>query len=330
MKKKTWMLAVLLLLLAALLGTALWMNSREETPVENAGQAVHAPQEQSSLTYHGEEYLLKEGLQTVLLIGTDGTERYEKQEGLLQDYYNYSQADFLMLLVLDTEAGTAEVIQVNRDTMMDVPWLDVLGNYGGTEFQQICLAFNSGDGGRASCLNTVDAVSALLFDLPIQHYIQMPMSAISVLNNLVGGVPVVIPEDLTRVDPVFREGATVHLTGEQAEKFVRARMILEDDSNTARMSRQRIYLDSFQVQARKAIDTDSDFVLKLVEKAGEYIQSDLTAQQLSDLVVTLDQSRVSPIRTADGELLVGTAHYEFFVEEESLWEIVKKACCAAE
>lgn len=189
------------------------------------------------------------------------------------------------------------------------------------------MAFNSGDGGRASCLNTVDAVSDLLFDMPIQHYIQMPMSAIPALNNLVGGVPVVIPEDLTRVDPMFRAGATVHLTGEQAEKFVRARMILENDSNVARMSRQRIYLDSFQVQARKAVDTDSDFVLKLVEKAGEFIQSDLTAQQLSDLVVFLDQAKVSPIRTADGELLVGKAHYEFFVEEASLWEIVKRACC---
>ena len=41
--------------------------------------------------------------------------------------------------------------------------IDVIGNYGGTEFQQLCLAFNSGDGGRASCLNTVDAVSSLLF-----------------------------------------------------------------------------------------------------------------------------------------------------------------------
>ena len=327
MKKKIWLLVLLLALLAVLLGSALWMNGREDTPVENAGQAVHAPQEQASLIYQGEEYPLKEGLQTVLLIGTDGTGRYEKQENLLQDYYNYSQADFLMLLVQDTKAGTAEIIQLNRDTMMDVPWLDVIGNYGGTEFQQICLAFNSGDGGRASCLNTVDAVSSLVFDAPIQHYIQMPMSAISVLNNLVGGVPVVIPEDLTRVDPMFVAGATVHLTGEQAEKFVRARMTLADDSNTARMSRQRIYLDSFRVQAQKAIDTDSDFVLKLLEKAGEHIQTDLTAQQLSDLVVSLDQARVSPIRTADGELIVGTEHYEFFVDKASLWGIVRQAYC---
>lgn len=327
MKMKKWMAALLVLVLAGLLGAAFWMTNQEEAPVENAGQAVHAPQKQVSLTYKEQEYPLKEHLQTVLLIGTDGTERYEKKEDLLQDYYNYAQADFLALLVLDTEAGTTEVIQLNRDTMTDVPWLDVIGNYGGTEFQQLCLAFNSGDGGRASCLNTVDAVSSLLFDAPIQHYIQIPMSAIPVLNDLVGGVPVEIPEDMTHLDPAFVKGTTVWLTGEQAEVFVRVRKNMPDDSNIARMSRQQIYLDSFRKQAQAAFDSDSEFVLKLVEKLGEYLQSDLTAQQLSELVERLDKSLVSPIRTADGELVVGAEFYEFFVDEASLWEIVKQAYC---
>ena len=318
---------LLIAALTVLLGSAMWMNSREEDPVENAGQAVHGVQEQTDLLYQGEEYPLKEHLNTVLLIGTDGTQPYEEKENVLQDYYNYNQADFLILLVQDTQNNTTEVIQLNRDTMMDVPWLDVIGNYGGTEFQQLCLAFNSGDGGRDSCLNTVDAVSSLLFDAPIQHYIQMPMSGISILNNLVGGVPVEIPEDMTHVDPAFVAGATVHLTGEQAEKFVRVRMRMEDDTNTARMARHRIYLESFRKQAQKAFDSDSEFALKLVEKLGEHLQTDLTTQQLSDLVQTLDQSRISPIRTADGELIAGAQYYEFFVDEASLWEIVKQAYC---
>lgn len=324
---KKLMPILLLAALAALLATAMWMNNREEVPVENAGQAVHGVKEQTVLTYREEQYPLKERLNTVLLIGTDGMEQYEKKENVLQDYYNYNQADFLMLIVQDTEANTTEVIQLNRDTMMDVPWLDVIGNYGGTEFQQLCLAFNSGDGGRSSCLNTVDAVSSLLFDAPIDHYIQAPMSVIPVLNNLVGGVPVEIPEDMTHVDPAFVAGATVHLTGEQAEKFVRVRMKMEDDTNTARMSRHRIYLESFRKQAQKAFDSDSEFTLKLVEKMSEHMQTDLTAQQLSDLLQTLDQSKILPIRTADGELVTGAVYYEFFVDETSLWEIVKRAFC---
>lgn len=327
MKFKKWILLLLAVIMGTLLYTAFQMNAVEEPPVEQAGQAVSAPEKIRSLTYQNQEYPLKEHLNTVLLIGTDSTEAYKENENLLQDYFNYNQADFLILLVQDTEAGTTEVIQLNRDTMTDVPWLDVIGNYGGTEFQQLCLAFNSGDGGRASCLNTMDAVSALLFDAPIQHYIQLPMSGIPVLNNLVGGVPVTIPEDLTNVDPAFVEGATVHLTGDQAEKFVRARMELEDDTNTARMSRQKIYLESFRKQAQETFNSESEFALKLVEKLGEYLQSDLTAQQLSDLLQSLDDSQASPIRVADGELIAGSEYYEFFVDEASLWEIVKRAYC---
>lgn len=328
MKMKKWILALLLLaILAALLGTALWMDGQEDAPIENAGQAVHAAQEQVSLNYMGTEYPLKENLQTVLLIGTDSTEAYENQEDALQDYLNYNQADFLVLLVMDTDAGTTEVIQLNRDTMTDVPWLDVVGNYGGTEFKQLCLAFNSGDGGRASCLNTVDAVSSLLFDAPIDHYIQIPMSAIPVLNNLVGGVPVTVPANLTRVDPAFEMGATVHLTGEQAEKFVRARLGLADDTNEARMIRQQIYLESFRKQAQTALESDSEFLVKLMEKTGQLLQTDLTVQQLSELVQYLDQSAVSPFRTPEGELIVGAEHYEFFADETSLWGIVKQAYC---
>lgn len=327
MSKKNWLLVLLLVILAVLLSAAIWMNRQEEAPIENAGQAVHALQEQTYLTYKEQDYPLKEHLQTVLLIGTDSTEQYKEDENALQDYYNGHQADFLILLVRDTDTNTTEVIQLNRDTMAEVPWLDVIGNYGGTAFQQLCLAFNSGDGGRASCLNTVDAVSSLLFDAPIQHYVQMPMSGISVLNNLVGGVPVQIPENLTRVDPAFVEGAMVHLTGDQAEKFVRARRGLLDDTNQARMLRQQIYLESFRNQAQAAFDSDSEFALKLVEKMGEHIQTDLTAQQLSDFVQSLDKSQFSPVRTAEGTLIVGTEHYEFFVEEASLWEIVKQAYC---
>ena len=327
MKAKKWILLLLAAGMAALLGTAIWMSNPEEVPVENAGQAVHIPQEQVFLTYKDEEYALKENLRTVLLIGTDSVDQYEEDENALLDYYNANQADFLILLVQDTEANTTEVIQLNRDTMTDVPWLDVIGNYGGTEFQQLCLAFNSGDGGRASCLNTVDAVSSLLFDAPIQHYIQLPLSGISVLNNLVGGVPVTIPENLTRIDSAFVEGATVHLTGDQAEKFVRARKGLMDDTNAARMSRQRIYLQSFRKQAQAAFDSDSEFAMKLVEKMGEHLQSDMTVQQLSDFVESLDKSQISPIRTPKGELIIGTQYYEFFVDEASLWQIVNQAYC---
>ena len=270
---------------------------------------------------------MKQHLKTVLLIGTDSVEQYQEKTEGVKPFYNYHQADFLTLLVLDTDNNTAQLLQLNRDTMTDVPWLDVLGEYGGTEYKQLCLAYNYGDGGMKSCKNTVNAVSGLLFDAPIDHYIQIPMSAIGVLNDLVGGVPVTLEEDLTAIDPAFARGATVWLNGTQAEQFIRARMALDNDTNLARMKRQRQYLDSFQKRAREAFDSDSEFMVKLLEKLSEYLQSDLTAQQLSDLVTQLDKSAISPIRYAEGELKKGEQYYEFYADETSLWEMVEKAYC---
>ena len=326
--KKTGILLLCVVLLAALIAGASFVAKKDaEAPIENAGTSQNAAVKQESLTYDGQKYPMKSHLQTVLLIGTDAMEAYEEVTEGFKPYYNYHQADFLTLVVLDTENNTAEILQLNRDTMTDVPWLDVLGNYGGTEVKQLCLAYNYGDGGMKSCRNTVSAVSGLLFDAPIDHYIQIPMTAIGALNDVVGGVPVTMEEDLTAVDPAFTEGTTVLLDGEQAEKFVRARMGLENDTNLARMERQRQYLASFQKRAREAFNSDSEFMVKLLEKLSEFLQSDLTAQQLSDLLTRLDTCEISPIRYAEGELKTGERYYEFYPEEGSLWAMVKQAYC---
>lgn len=327
MRKKIGILTICMVMLAGLLAGAYIFEKETETPIADAGTAQNVATEPISLTYSGVEYPMKEHLQTVLFIGTDSEEQYRPKENGLQDYYNFHQADFLVLLVLDTDSNRAELIQLNRDTMTDVPWLDVLGNYGGTEYKQLCLAFNNGDGGRKSCLNTVDAVSGLLFDAPIQSYVQIPMSAISVLNDLVGGVPVTMTEDYTEINPDFVRGATIRLSDSQAEAFVRSRMSLQDDTNLSRMERQRLYMDGFQTQVKELFHTDPEFALKLVEKLSDYLQSDLTAQQLLDLMEKLVKFNVGPIRSAEGKLVEGEEYYEFYADEASLWKMVKDAYC---
>lgn len=326
--KKFALLLLCVALLAALIAGAVFLTQREEdAPIENAGTVQNAAVKTKSLTYNGQEYPMKTHLQTVLLIGTDAVEAYEQTTEGVKPFYNYNQADFLTLLVLDTDNNTAEILQLNRDTMTDVPWLDVLGEYGGTEYKQLCLAYNYGDGGPKSCRNTVSAVSSLLFDAPIDYYMQVPMTAIPVLNDVVGGVPITFQEDMTDIDPAFVKGATVRLDGSQAEKFVRSRMGLSDDTNTYRMERQLQYLDSFQNCAREAIDTDSQFVLTLLEKLSDYLQTNLTGDQLVNFITQLDESEISPIRPPQGTLTLKDGHYAFYVDLDPTWEDVKRAYC---
>ena len=326
--KKFISILLLIVLLAGLgFGVVSYQNQAENEQIENAGMAQNAPERIRSLTYQESEYPLKKQIQTILLIGTDNEGNEATVPEGFTAFYNYNQADFLMLLVLDQNAQTVEMIQINRDTMTDVPWLDVLGNYGGTNVEQLCLAFNSGSGGADSCQNTVDAVSSMMFDAPIDAYIQIPVSEIAAINDLVGGVYVTIEEDMTVVDPAFVPGATVLLKGKQAEKFVRSRMVLEDDTNLARMRRQRVYLDGFQKSAKAVINSDSEFLMNVLEQLGNYLQTNLTGDQLLDVLERMDTYKVAPIRVPEGTLETGGEYYEFYVDETSLWEHVKAVYC---
>lgn len=327
MKKTVTFILCAVLLAGLIFGVAYYQRQAENEQIENAGISKNAPQKVTELEYQGAKYPLKKHIQTVLLIGTDSEGNEQSVPEGFTAFYNFSQADFIVLLVLDNDAKSVEMIQINRDTMTDVPWLDVIGQYGGTNFEQLCLSFNSGSGGTDSCQNTVNAVSNLLFDAPIQGFIQIPMSAIPVINDLVGGVSVTITDDMTPVDPAFIQGTTVLLKGTQAEKFVRARQALENDTNLARMRRQRDYMDSLQKAARDALNSDPEFVMKMLDKLSSLLQSNLSGQQMTDLLDRLDTYQISPIRYAEGELVTGSKYYEFYVDEASLWEIVKASFC---
>lgn len=296
---------------------------------EAAAETTAAPAvfDDDVLVYQGESYPMRKHLWSVLLMGTDSKFTYEEDNEAEKDFRSYHQADFLTLLVVDKDANAVNVIQLNRDTMADVPWLDIFGEFGGTEYKQICRAFNYGDGGVSSCRNTLHAVSMLLFDAPIDGYIQMPMTEIGTLNDLVGGVPVTFTDDLTIIDPFFVQGKTLTLKGEQAEKFIRARNVLPDDTNISRMRRHRDYFDSFEQCAKEALQNDPDFPQKMLKVMEKVIQTNLSTDQIVELLRFLDKCQVNPVLVPDGDLQLGEKFYEFYLDENSLWDAVSTAYC---
>lgn len=295
---------------------------------ETEPETTAAPEfDENTLVFNGEGYPMRENLRTVLLIGTDDTDVYEEEPEEERDFRSYHQADFLLLLVLDQDANAVNIIQLNRDTMANVPWLDIFGEFGGTEYKQLCRAFNYGDGGISSCRNTMHAVSMLLHNAPIDGYIQLPMTEIGTVNDVVGGVTVNITEDMTAVDPSFTAGATVTLKGKQAEKFIRARMVLEDDTNASRMRRHREYMENFQKSAKNALENDPDFLKKILKVMDKVVQTNLGADELLEIAMFLDEAQFNPMLVPEGELKLGKEYYEFYLDENSLWECVRTAFC---
>ena len=188
---------------------------------------------------------------------------------------------------------------------------------------QICLAHSFGKTEQGRCLNTVDAVSGLLFNMPVDHYISLNMAAISILNEQVGGVTVTVPAGLESADPAFKEGAKVKLQGKQAELFVRSRMSLENDTNEFRMERQQMFLNAWMEQANHKMDTDSGFALGLVLSLSDYMTSDMSANALSDLANQLKEYKnLGTVKTVGETLLENeakiSAFREYYVDSDDL------------
>ena len=314
-------LAVVLVLLAGMLLLQRWENT-QDAPVSSSGEAssveADAPVDEREITYYnGTAYARREDLETVLLLGVDKFEG-ETPEG----YINNQQADFLLLLVMDKQNETCTPIQLNRDTMTQIQILGVTGEPAGTFTGQLALAHTYGSGEEDSCENTVLAVENLLYSVGIDHYVSLTMDGVALLNDLVGGVTVEVLDDFTGIDDSLVQGETVTLQGQQALTYVRSRGGLEDSSNLRRMERQRQYLAALQQQLKAAVQQEDGFTLDAILQLNEYMVSDCTVDQLSDLGNSLAAYQVSDILTTPGDAQEGEEFMEFTVDEDALQQLV--------
>lgn len=326
MKKKTKILLIVLdvILVAGIIaGVLFYRNSRSrEVPVSEEDLARRYTR---TVTLGEEEVPLRRHVTSILLIGTDNYIDDEKQNEI-ELHYNFDLADFLVLLVFDHESKTVTPFQINRDTMCEVPWISVNGITDGTEFEQICFAHTYGSGKEDSCKNTVTAVSDLLCGVPVENYFAFTMDAVPILNDAVGGVTVELSEDLPSLGEEYVKGAVITLKGDEAIRFVRIREYDPLDANLPRMARHRQYIEAFTESARSAVSNDSDFAVNTFNKIKPYLVTDLSMEQLTDMVNYLNGYELLPAVTCEGEYVEGE-FAEFYPDEASLRNCIREIFC---
>jgi len=270
------------------------------------------------ITYKGDEYVLKESVETFLVLGLDKFEG----ESVADSYNNDKQSDFLMLFVFDNETKKCAAININRDTMTTVNVLGVAGNKVDTVTKQIALAHTYGNGKDVSCRNVADAVSNVLLGMRVNHYVSLTLDSVAVLNDLVGGVEVTVLDEFTGIDDTLVKGENVTLKGEQALRYIRTRYGLDDSSNSARMARQKQYLEALHKQTLDFIKNDEAFVVEASLKMSDYMVSDRSVTQMQDLMRKFSEYEFTEICYIDGENVVGEKYMEFYPDEDSVKDIV--------
>lgn len=303
---------VIFLVSGALLVLSLWENRQSEFPEGDAIGLV------STIEYEGKKYVLKEDVQTLLVLGLDKFE-----DAVTNDSYNNDQqADFVMLFVIDNRNETCAAIHINRDTMTDINILGVAGENVGTVNKQLALAHTYGNGREVSCGNVADAVSNLLYNVKVDHFVSVTMDSVPVYNDLVGGVEVTVLDDFTGVDDSLVKGEKVTLMGEQALRYIRSRKGLDDSTNATRMIRQRQYLEALYHKSAEMAKADEEFIMQASLKMSDYMVSDCSGNQLQDLFEKISGYEFLDIRSIEGTSVVGEKFMEFYPDVNSMKKIV--------
>lgn len=186
-KMKTWkkvLLSIgctLLGLIILTVGTVAYLIYQGGNELFNTDIHVTAPQgietEENGkyVVYNGETYQFNEKVTNVLCIGVDKRNLDENNNSKVKA--SGGQADVLMLVSIDTSNGKITLFNISRDSMVDVTMYSAGGAYAGTEKQQICLSYSYGDGKESSCENTVNSVQRLFYNIPINTYFRLTLTA---------------------------------------------------------------------------------------------------------------------------------------------------------
>ncbi len=265
------------------------------------------------------EYFPRQDITTLLVMGIDEDGPVVSSEERTND----GMADLIALVIFDEANREINIININRDSMVNMPVLDDEGKRSGETFAQIGLSHGYGTGLEDSCENTVWTVSDLLYGVQIDYYLSINMGAVPIVNDAVGGVTVNIPEEFAAAYPKMPAGEYT-LKGSEALTFVRARREVGDSLNVSRMERQKMYMDAFIEAAMAKAEGDTSFALELFEKASAYIVTNCPAETLSEMLSSYESYETGEIISPKGENKLGEKYYEFYINEDDLDDIIIK------
>lgn len=277
MRNKNTGIALLGLLCMILVGAVIY-TIWQDGQTKRTSDAVEADTQGQYISYEGRKYKKNPDIKTILFMGVD--RNFDAELGGKMG--DAGQADSLNLLILNTDTKKAQVMQISRDSMVQVDIYNTMGEKLASEEGQIALQYAFGDGGASSCSVTRRKVSELLGGIDIHSYIALTVDGMEAVTEAIGGVTITVPEDYTWIDPAFEQGRELTLNGEQARKYVQTRDIDELDSNNQRMERQSQYMKALMMQMNSTEMELAEFE-KLYHELEPYMVTDITAEKIREL-----------------------------------------------
>lgn len=273
--------------------------------------------------YNGKKYQYNNRVMTLLYAGLDTYDELKQTAS----YGDKARADSIMLIVLDEVSKKMSVVAINRDTMTEVHRFSRNGDDLGAYVTHLGYAYANGDGGTASCENLKTSVSTLFNDLPIDGYMVSNQTLIVMINDLVGGVTVTVPNnDLATQYPELTEGNIVTLDESNVSAYVQQRDTAVDFSNEGCIERQKSFVLSFMDKFGTFVKDNSMQAWDELEECSNWMQTDITKNKYLSLAYAFSQTNLAPdsYYILEGEDQLGELHDEFYYDEDALQELIIK------
>jgi LCP family protein required for cell wall assembly len=196
------------------------------------------------------------------------------------------KADAIMVVNIDPAAGECRMLSIPRDTRAELP------GYGPSKVNHALLV-----GGVPYQMLVVENLLGLTLD----HYVLVDFAAFQQVVDVVGGVTVTVPTELTTKD-----GATLFAAGTQtldgARALTYARFRQDADGDIGRIRRQWSILRALgSASSSRDIARDVSNLLPAIE---DHVRTDLSAEEMTALAQDLD-GRCTP-DTAESAILEGS------------------------
>lgn len=306
-KLKKWIIRIILAVLVVAI-VAVLVTPKIKRTINNRNLRT--------IEVNGVKYRQKPDVESYVLMGLDHMDKQDKKYGSPN-----GDNDLNLVMVIDHKNKTWQLLQINRDSMMDVIILDMLGHNIGTMYEQLALAHSYGDGGKESCQNAVDTISNFLWNQRMDGYLATDMQSVNVLTDAVGGVTVHVEDDFSQFDPSLVQGQDVTLTSKNALHYVRGRMKVGDEKNTSRQKRQQQFMDGFM---KKINDMNAFKIGGLYFKVRKYITTDMSIPTVFDLAMVYKNYKRKPLTTIEGTSKVNqnTGWNEYHLTQSSLQKTI--------
>lgn len=324
-RKVCMLLIIILIIVLSILGGGYYLLSQKNAALpKNGGQnsdsrnQTDLSQNSDIVEYKGETYKYNDHLSNYLFLGIDTRETVDTY----QSQADAGQADAIFLVSMDRATEKIKVLFIPRDSMTRIETFNPYGQSLGETTDHLNIQYAFGDGKEKSCELMKTAVSNMLDGLPIQGYCSMNMDGISVITDFVGGIQLTIPDDsLADVNPEYKKGAVVDITGETAEQFVRYRDIDKTQSALVRQERQKTFLQALVQKAQEKAGEDAGFVTGLYGSVKSYTVTNMGNDIFAKLLAA-SQNGITDTETVPGEGTHGENFDEYHIDEDALSDLI--------